>query len=83
MSSVVRWFRTLLPLKFWLLVGAAVAAVMFSGIWVATAVNSWGGASEAAAVAGAAAVFMLMLGAFFVWRAIRAYPRERRPTQLP
>ena len=82
MRRVIRWFRTPLPLEFWLLAAAAPLPLFLGIDWLALGVEYWGD-SPRAAMAVVAGSFMLVLGAFFVRRAVRAYPRESRPTQLP
>jgi hypothetical protein len=74
-----RWWRTPLPLKFWLFAGAAVLPVLLGSSWIYAAVerwSDWAQQPEKPALFLAAGTLMLVLGAFLVWRAVRAYPRR-------
>ena len=76
MRGIIRWFRTPLPLKFWLLAAAALLPLFLGVDWLALGVEYWGG-SPRAAMAVAAGSFMLVLGAILVRLAVRAYQTRR------
>jgi hypothetical protein len=79
MRAVVRWFRTPLPLKFWIFSGLATPFVLIGILAVARAVQvelddppplSHGLRQ------GVWIVICFALGGVFIWRAVRAYQRR-------
>lgn len=87
MHGVVRWFRTPLPVRFWLYAAATVPvaflelAALLRAVWVLQNVPHPFSRGEVL-VGGAYIVVLFVLGAFLVWRAVRAYRSPSRPSQL-
>ena len=80
MHAVIRWFRTPLPLKFWLYAGLATPFLLIGLLaleW-AVQVELSGNAPPLShgLRQGVWIVFCFAVGGILVWRAVRSYPRR-------
>ena len=79
LPNVWAWLNRPRTVKFWLLAGAAVLAVLLEISAILTAVERWPPPNSGVeAVALAYMVGLFALAAVLVWRAARAYPADPR-----